>query len=77
MIEKGKKRERFFNVQNGYRIIRSKKSRLVALAKNSITLNQIIFRNKIPEKAEEYAQKLDTELSDEEKTMVDFIKRCL
>ena len=39
MIDKGKKKERFFNLKNNYRIIRSKHSRLVHLTKNSVTLS--------------------------------------
>jgi dual specificity tyrosine-phosphorylation-regulated kinase 2/3/4 len=39
MIDRGKKKDKFFNVNNSYRIIRSKKSRLLSLSKGSISLN--------------------------------------
>lgn len=34
MVEKAKKKEKFFNIENGYRIIRSPKSRLIHFKKN-------------------------------------------
>lgn len=43
MIEKAKKKDKFFS---NYRIIRSPESRLINMTKNSISFNQIIFRYK-------------------------------
>ena len=39
MVDRGKKKERFFNSKNNYKIIRSKHSRLVHLTKNSVSLS--------------------------------------
>ena len=44
MIDKGKKKEKFFGTN--YKIIRSPKSRLAHLNKNSVSFNQLIFRKK-------------------------------
>ena len=38
MIDKGKKKDRFFNIKNGYKVIRSKHSRLLNLNKNTVTM---------------------------------------
>ena len=76
MIDKGKKRDRFFNVRNGYKIIRSKHSRLLNLSKNSINLSQIVFRHKSSSEMGKL-KKLEGELSQDEKNMVDFIRRCI
>ena len=46
MIDNGKKKEKFFMTRNGYKIIRSKKSRLLLLKKDTTTLVHIIFREK-------------------------------
>ena len=39
MIDKAKKKDKFFNMNNGYKIKRSPKSRLVHLSKNSVNLH--------------------------------------
>ena len=73
MIDKGKKKDKFFD---NYRIIRSTNSRLVNLTKNSISFNSIIFRNKnFPEGTPN--TEIENSLSKEEKQMLDFIKKCL
>jgi serine/threonine protein kinase len=45
MIDQGKKKSKFFNINNGYRIIRSKQSRLVSISKNTTSLAEILFQN--------------------------------
>ena len=46
MIDKAKKKEKFFNVKDGYKLERSPKSRLVHLSKNSGNLYHILFKRK-------------------------------
>lgn len=70
MIDKGKKKDRFFNISNGYRIKRSPLSRLVSIQKNSISLQQIIFKKK------GYDPK-NIKINEDEKSMLDFIRKCL
>ena len=75
MIDKAKKKNKFFTDKN-YKIIRSQKSRLINLTKNSVNFNSMIFRKKkFDEKMRN--SELVRNLTDEEKCMVDFIKRCL
>ena len=38
MIDKGKKKDRFFNTKNSYKIIRSKNSRLLNLSRHTVNL---------------------------------------
>jgi serine/threonine protein kinase len=73
MIDKAKKKDKFFN---NYRIIRSPQSRLVNMTKNSISFNQIIFRNHNYPDGTTNAE-IENSLSTEEKQMLDFIKKCL
>lgn len=70
MIDKGKKKDRFFNISNGYRIKRSPQSRLVSIQKNSISLQQIIFKKK------GYDPK-NIKINEDERNMLDFIRKCL
>mmetsp|Transcript_7855 Transcript_7855/g.7341 ORF Transcript_7855/g.7341 Transcript_7855/m.7341 type:complete len:145 (-) Transcript_7855:21-455(-) len=74
MIDRAKKKDKFFG--KGYKIIRSTKSRLVHLQKNSVNFNQIIFKKK---KFDENirSSELNRNLSEDEKKMSDFIKKCL
>jgi len=49
MIDKGRKKNQFFNINDGYKIIRSHQSRLKQIAKNSTSLYHFIFVNRFPE----------------------------
>lgn len=75
MIDKCKKKTQFFNVNEGYRIIRSPNSRLLSLSKNSASLYQAIFRERFPENMK--FKEIEAKLSNDERLMVDFIRRCL
>lgn len=55
MIEQGKKKEKFFNKNNGNKIIRSLKSRLINFNKNSTSLARVLFKHKFPENTDSLA----------------------
>jgi serine/threonine protein kinase len=75
MIDQGKKKNQFFNIQDGYKIIRSKDSRLVHMSKSSVSLPQVLFRGKGLE--EFNTQEIEKLLSPEEKSFLDLVRRCL
>ncbi len=89
MIDKGKKRDKFFNVSKGYRIIRSPKTRLIGLNKNSTSLLHIIFRQKFlnleqaqklggsPTVDSDFYSQVLSSLSPSERNLLDFLKKCL
>lgn len=72
MIDKSKKKAKFFN---NYRIIRSPNSRLTTLSKNSASLYHAIFSERFPESMRN--NEIHDKLNNDERQMVDFIKRCL
>lgn len=48
MISESSKKQKFFNINQGYKIIRSTSSRLVSLGKNQATLYHSLFKNRLP-----------------------------
>jgi serine/threonine protein kinase len=74
MIDKCSKKHKFFNVKD-YRIIRSPQSRLKGFTKNQGTLYQALFSNRFPDTMKN--AEIHDQLSEDERHMVDFIKRCL
>mmetsp|Transcript_22528 Transcript_22528/g.21684 ORF Transcript_22528/g.21684 Transcript_22528/m.21684 type:complete len:355 (-) Transcript_22528:344-1408(-) len=80
MIDLGKKKEKFFNVRKDYKMIRSMKSRLFSLSKETTTLTHIIFREKFMQQEagqEEGYLKVMMSLSSEENLLLDFITKAL
>jgi serine/threonine protein kinase len=75
MIDKGRNKHNFFKINEKYKLIRSKQSRLGNLSKNSASLYQVLFRGRFPETMKN--TEIHEKLSSQEKLMVDFIKRCL
>ena len=75
MIDKCSKKTKFFNVKDGYRIIRSPISRLTGISKNQVTLYHALFPNRFSESMK--TSEINEKLSEDERLMVDFIRRCL
>ncbi len=75
MIDKCSKKTKFFNVKDGYRIIRSPNSRLTGISKNQVTLYHALFPNRFSESMK--TSEINEKLSEDERLMVDFIRRCL
>ncbi|CDW76326.1 related to dual specificity protein kinase pom1 [Stylonychia lemnae] len=75
MIDKGKKKAQFFNINEGYKIIRSHQSRLKQITKNSTSLYHFIFLNRFTENMKN--REMYEKLSRDEQLMMDLIIRCL
>jgi dual specificity tyrosine-phosphorylation-regulated kinase 2/3/4 len=76
IIDKCKKKTKFYNVEQNYQLIRSPKSRLQNITSVSPTaIYDSIFVDRFPDRMD--IEDIEACLTKEERYLIDFIKRCL